>query len=193
MKRVTVFLFSSIIFLTAIAQTKDPALDKRLKEYMALSKKLDFEKLMDYMHPKIFKVVPKEQLVELFRSSFENGMMTIEMDSLSVLKASSPYTYQGSVYRRIDYFLSMNLKLNDSSFLKTDSTREAFIDQMKAGFPGAAVSYVNKENYLNIDTKKIMFAIKDPNLKWMFIGYENNQGQMMEMLIPKQVLTYFKL
>jgi hypothetical protein len=194
MKRFYLLLVGSILVLSANAQSQtDADLKKRLNEYIAYTRQMNFEKLVDYVHPNLFKIIPKDQMVNAMRSVFENEMLNIAIDSFRVLKMSTDYNYQKSLYRKIDYFISMNLKINDSTVLKDTAKRSDFIEQMQTGFPGAAVGYVEKGNYLNIDTRKVMFAVKDPNLKWMFIGFEDKQRELMEQLIPKDVLSYFKL
>src|SRR5215471_8274006 len=194
MRRIYLLLLGSILLLSANAQSQtDAELKKRLNEYIAYTRQMNFEKLVDYVHPNLFKIVPKDQMVNAMRSVFENEMLNIAIDSFKVLKMSPDYNYQKSLYRKIDYFISMNLKINDSTILRDTAKRSDFIVQMQTGFPGAVIDYVEKGNYLNIDTRKIMFGVKDPNLKWMFIGFEDKQRELMEQLIPKDVLTYFKL
>jgi hypothetical protein len=193
MKRLSFFCLAVILFISATAQQKDKELEARLNDYIAQTKNLNFDKLMEYVHPNLFKVIPKDQMREAMRGVFENEVLKISIDSFSILQMSPAYTYQSSIYRKIDYFISMNLRLNDSSILKDTSQRYPFIAQMKDGFPGANINYVESGNYLNIDTRKIMLGIKDPNSKWMFLGFEDKQRDMMEKLIPKEVLAYFKL
>jgi hypothetical protein len=194
MKRLSFLFLAFAFFISAIGQQKtDKELEARLKDYIAQTRNMNFDKLMDFVHPNLFKIIPKDQLKEIMRSGFENEALKIAIDSFSVLQMSPGYTHENSIYRRIDYFISLNLKLTDTSILKDSSQRNGLIEQMKGGFPGADISYVEHGNYLNIDTRKIMFGIKDPNAKWMFLGYEDKQREMLEKLIPKPVLTYFKL
>src|SRR5206468_8254466 len=101
MKHLIFLALVCFIFLSTSAQkTADPVFKKRLNEYIALTKQLNFEKLMDYVHPKLFKIVPRDQMLQMFQSAFENEMMSISIDSLSILQTSPAYSYQGSLYRK---------------------------------------------------------------------------------------------
>src|SRR5438067_11578732 len=49
------------------AQSKDDAAFKqRLEEYMRLTRQLRFEEIMNFTHPSMFAIVPKDQLVTMY-------------------------------------------------------------------------------------------------------------------------------
>ena len=160
---------------------------------MMLNKKMDFEKLMDYIHPNLFNIASKEQMAEMFKSAFDNEALTITMDSLSVIAISPSFSNKGSLYRKVDYYISLSMKFKDSSILKDDESVATSIAQMKSAMDADNVKYIKPDNRLQIDSRKIMIAIKDNGKEWMFLGYEAKQSDLMQSLVPIEVLKNFKL
>jgi hypothetical protein len=179
--------------LSTLAQ-RDTSLQRRLDEYLAANRQLDFEKLMNYIHPKLFEIVPREQMIELFKSVFDNPQMTISMDSMSVTGISKSFNFNGAEYKKVDYYLGMSMRFKDSTLLKDQDKISQIQEGVKTSMGAEKVKYVAENNSLAIDAKKIMFAIKDnPRTQWMFVGYEPQQREIMKTLIPEEVLTNFKL
>jgi hypothetical protein len=173
---------------------RDTSLQRRLDEYLAANKQLDFEKLMNYIHPKLFEIVPREQMIELFKSVFDNPQMTISMDSMSVTGISKSFNFNGAEYKKVDYYLGMSLRFKDSTLLKDQDKISQIQEGVKTSMSADNVKYISENNSLAIDAKKLMFAIKDnPHTQWMFVGYEPQQREIMKTLIPEEVLTNFKL
>jgi hypothetical protein len=192
-KKLPLLLFIAITSLSSPAQ-KDTSLQRRLDEYLVANRQLDFEKLMNYIHPKLFQIAPKEQMIELFKSIFDNPQMTISMDSMSITGISKSFNFKGAEYKKVDYYLWLSVRFKDTSVLKEKDKVSEIEERVKTAMGAQNVKYIPEDNSLAIDTRKIMFAIKnDPRTLWMFIGYEPQQMEMMKMLIPTEVLTNFKL
>jgi hypothetical protein len=192
-KKLVVLFFIALTCLSTLAQ-HDTALQRRLDEYLLANKQLNFEKLMSYIHPKLFEIAPKEQMIELFKSLFDNPQMTISMDSMSVTGLSKSFTFKGAEYKKVDYYVGMSMRFKDTAALKEQDKISDIEQRVKTAMDAQNVKYIPQDNRLAIDARKIMFAIKDnPQTQWMFIGYEPRQMEMMKMLIPTDVLTNFKL
>ena len=192
-KKFPLLLFIALCSLSTLAQ-RDTSLQRRVDEYLAANKQLDFEKLMNYIHPKLFQIVPREQMIELFKSIFDNPQMTISMDSMSVTGISKSFNFKGAEYKKVDYYIAMSLRFKDSTVLTDQDKVSEIQEQVKTSMSADNVKYIAENNSLAIDAKKIMFAVKDnPRTQWMFVGYEPQQREMMKTLVPEEVLTNFKL
>ena len=192
-KKLLLLAFIVLSSLSTLAQ-RDTSLQRRLDEYLAANKQLDFERLMNYIHPKLFDIVPREQLIELFKSIFDNPQMTISMDSMFVKGISTSFNFKGAEYKKVDYYVGMSLRFKDSTVLTDQDKLSEIQERVKTSMSAENVKYIAQSNSLAIDAKKIMFAIKDnPHTQWMFVGYEPQQREMMKTLVPEEVLTNFKL
>jgi hypothetical protein len=192
-KKLPILLFVALCSLSTLAQ-RDTSLQRRLDEYLVANKQLDFEKLMNYIHPKLFEIVPREQMIELFKSIFDNPQMMISMDTMSVTGISRSFNFKGAEYKKVDYYLGMSVRFKDSTVLKDQDKLAEIQERVKTAMSAENIKYIAENNSLAIDTKKIMFAVKDnPRTQWMFVGYEPQQREMMKTLVPEEVLTNFKL
>lgn len=191
-------LFTLLALLASVVvfaqKSSDPELNKRISEYMRLTEQLKFDEVMDYTHPKIFTIAPREQLVEIFKTSFDNESMKISFDSTGIISISEPFKLESASYRRIDYWMAINITFKDTSALADES----FVSNMKTslanGFPGAKIEYNKATKKFEINTSTLMIAIKDDAQKpWMFLGYQKNDNGLSKMLYPQEVLDHFKL
>jgi hypothetical protein len=192
-KKLPILFLVALCSLSTLGQ-RDTSLQRRLGEYFVANKQLDFEKLMNYIYPKLFEIVPREQMIELFKSIFGNPQMTVSMDSMSVTGISESFNFKGAEYKKVDYYVGMSLQFKDSTVLKDQDKLADIQERVKTSMSAENIKYVAENNSLAIDLKKIMFAVKDnPRTQWMFVGYEPQERDMMKTLVPQEVLTNFKL
>ena len=194
MKKLTVLLLPFFFFAASAQKATDTQLTNRLKEYFAFSKNLELGKAMDYMHPKLFDIMPKEQLVETMQAAFNNPQMKFSFDSMSVVGISPNFKSGVATYRKVDYFMSMNITLSDSLDLKNQVLAAAMRASFETGFPGKKITINTESNSVNVRGTELLFAIKDPQAtEWMFLGYDRSNPQLIGRLFPKPVRQHFKL
>lgn len=194
MKKLTVLLLPFFFFAASAQKITDVQLTKRLNEYFAFTKNLELDKAMDYMHPKLFAIAPKDQLVATMEAAFNQPEMTFSFDSMSVGAISPIYKAGTESYRKVDYFMSMNITLSDSLDLKNPVLAAAMQSSFKTGFPGKKIVINTETNSINVKGTELLFAIKDPKApEWMFLGYDRNNPQLIRLLFPKAVRQHFKL
>lgn len=195
MRILLVWISTCFIIVSASSQVpvSDRDLQKRLDEYMMFNKQLNFQKLMDYIHPVLFKVVPRDKFVEIFDQSFNNDKMKIVIDSMIISAIGPSFKHGESLYKKIDYYMSMDLILKDTTSKNEEDFVPTMINAIQNGFPDHSVSYDKDSDKFTIKGSDIMFAIKDkPQAKWMFLGYQKNP-EMINALYPKDVIVHFKL
>ena len=194
MRKCILFFFILLINSVVIAQSNDPQLKKRLDKYLELNKELKFTELMTYIHPSLFKLVPKEQLIEVFEKAYDNEAMHISIDSAAILLISPAFKYAGASYKKIDYSMKMGIYFKDTAQLNDPSFRNLMITSLGSGFNDGAARYDSTTKTILINGKNVMMAIKDnDSAEWMFLGIEKKQPDFMKMLFKPQVITHFKL
>ena len=192
MKKLAFILLLITTTFISSAQTTDAQLTQRLNHYMQLNKALDFEQIMDYMHPVLFTVAPKEAMQQTMEQAFNSEEMKISIDSLQVLTIGADFKEGEAVYKKVDYFMSMSMVFKEN-MLEDASFREVMTAAMQEAFGNKQVSYDEKKKALIISGNEIMFAIKDnPKAAWLFLGYEKNP-QLVEAIFPKGVIAHYKL
>lgn len=191
------FFFLLVVFtaLSASAQQNniDAKLTQRLNTYMQLNRNLDFEPMMDYIYPALFKVAPRDAILQSFKDAFNNDAVKIKFDSIAVRTIGADFKSKGGTFKKIDYYMSMRMSFTDTSFLSNADARKMMLESMQTTFPGKEVSFNEKDKALLIIGNEIMFAVKEnATTEWMFIGYEKNP-ELIQALFPQDVIAHFKL
>jgi hypothetical protein len=195
MKKLFFFLTFFLASFITIAQTSDdPKLNDRLSTYMRLNRELKFEALMDYIHPSLFKIATRKQMVDAFKSVFNNPQMKMQIDSTHVTAISKSFRHKTALFKKVDYYMELTLQFNDTAVYK----KEGFIDAMTAalnkGFPLSNVAFNANRQAFEIKGLSKMLAIKDTDAaKWFFLGIDADKAAMMRQLLPKEVISHFKL
>lgn len=193
MKETLTLAFAFLFSILSFAQVKsgDADLDRRLAEYLQANEQKDFETVMDYMHPNLFKIVPKQQMIDLFKQTFSSPEMAMEMSDLGINSVSKPFIHAGSAYRKALYRMTIRIRFADSSVTEGDGP-QTIVENFKAGFPGKSVTYDADTKSFVVKGEEIMFAIRNPGKPWLFLGYKDEPA-LLRKLFPAAVITHFKM
>jgi hypothetical protein len=188
---ILIALFSSL--LASAQKTNDAEFDKRLNDYMRLNKELQFDELMNYTHPRIFKLASREQMVQILKQTFDNEHFSMSLDSIAVTNVSGNFKDNNVLYKKIEYWMDMKMTIKDTSATHNQN----FIDQMKSGleigFPDGKVTFNEATGKFDVQTSAIMIAIKDNDATpWLFLGYQKN-ASLLNQLYSTEVIEHFKL
>lgn len=189
------FLFFSFVALAAAAQKNaDAQLTARLQEYMDHNRQLNFEKVMDYMHPKLFTVAPREAIVQAMQQAFTNEQITFRFDSMAVVSIGPVFKFNNIAYRKVAYFMTMTMTFGDSTDLSQKEVAAVMRRSFEKGFPGKKIVVDPATNAVQVSGTEILFALKDPQQKdWLFLGYDRSKPQLTNLLYPKTVRQYYKI
>lgn len=194
MKNLLCVLLLLVSLLAQAQKNIPPELTTRLNDYMKLTKEMNVDGLIEYMHPKLFSIAPKAALIESMKSMFQNEELKVRFDSTSIVDISPVFKLGTAAYHKIRYYSVLSLVLPDSMDLSNPEFADVMLKSMKKGFPGKVVVISKQENAIQVKGTDIMFAIKDPSVKnWMFLGYDSGKKELNNRLHPKAVRDHFKL
>jgi len=159
---------------------------------MKWSSELNFEKIMDYIHPSLFRIVPKETMLQALKAPFESDDVKISLDSLEVVQVSPVFSFAGSDYRKVTYRIVMDMYFSDKEAVEDKAFIDLVLNGLQGEFPNSKVSFDKTKKSFHISGRDILIAIKDKNAQWMFIGAEKDQ-ELMEKLFSKEVREKFQL
>lgn len=173
----------------------DTSLPQRLNLFIEANSKMDLEKVLDYTYPKLFTIVPKEQILEIMKASFNNEQMSIRLDSL---RADSIYpvfqTKQGS-YAKILYSMkmTMHLKKQDADSSKKKENADAMLLAMKSQLGEKRVRMDGAGNII-LHVSAVMVAAKDIYADdWCFVNLKDGDpitSQLFSKEIIDKLATY---
>ena len=183
-------------FLTTVSQAQkiaDPELKSRLDTYMRLTHELRFEELMDYTHPSIFGLMPREQLVSAMREAFDNERMSMTIDSARATTVSPDFVVKNIHYKKVDYTMLVQVHFKDTSLFDKPDFVPTISAAFQKSFEGGTVTFDPVSHNFFIRASSLMMAIKDsPAKPWLFLGYQKD-STLIHRLYPQEVITHFKL
>jgi hypothetical protein len=192
MKKLSYLIILLLVSIAGFSQT-DTSLIRRLKEYTRLNKELKFVELMEYLHPSLFELAPKEQMIGLFENVYDNDDMKITIEKIEVRTISDPFTLKAAKYHRVDYDMVSQMKFKDESKLSDSNTIKSMVSSFQEALPGKEVGFNTSGKYFVIKGSDIMIAIKDsPQAQWFFLGYVGS-NEMGKKLFAPELVEHFKL
>lgn len=190
-------LLCALLFLASFAvfaqvRSGNADLDKRLSEYLVLNKALDFEKLIEYVHPSIYKIAPKAEILKSFQGIFNDPDMKVGIDSLAIVDFGQQFRHNNTEYTKVNYHMTLSLLFRDSSIYEMPDFESTLVKSLSDAFTGKNVRYHKASKTFIVEGVDVMYGIRDANAPWMFLGYQRNE-QMVKALFPQAVIDYFKM
>jgi len=180
---VTTSVFAQVDSARAVTEIQD-----RLDIYFKANEEKDFDTILDMVYPKLFDLVPREQMKSQF-VAMDAGGMRFSIYDMATSDFSVPFVHAGEQFVLVDYTHGMDLIL-------TDSTTQASAGMMLAAFQGQygedKVSY-DQENYnFTIDINKKMLAIAPLDSdEWTFLDFNSDNPAVLNMLFDEAVAGHF--
>lgn len=184
----------SVLFLiscgTSKKKTPEPetgaSLNQRLDEYMKLNDEMKFDRIMDYIYPKLFTIAPKDQILKAMEEGFNNDEMKIELDSMKIEKMHPEFEMENGSFAKVDYSMIMVFQFLSGG--DDPSENNIMVESMKEKYGKENVRYDNEKRMIRIKEKSKMVAVKDSYAKeWSFVSL-NEDDPMINQLFSKDVL-----
>jgi hypothetical protein len=208
----------SLVILCACGSKKKGAenatgetLEQRLDGFLKANQSLDFEKIMDYTYPKVFKFSSRDQVMRELKDGFSSEVLDISMDSLKVIRIHPVFTMDGGEYAKVEYsmLMLMDVKGDDDETTtpadtldKTDHAinNDAYpapqttlmVTLLEGQYGKGNVSADPKTGIIKIRMISDMAAIKDDLSKdWSFINLKSDDPKLLNMLLSKELQEKF--
>jgi hypothetical protein len=184
------FLFFFSFGVMANAQTTDPVFNKRLSEYIDISRDLKIDLLLNYMYPRIFEIAPRKDLKAALEGAYHNESISIKLDSVITGKVDPISKFSKGAFTRFEYKAVMTVQLLGENM---EGKADAVLQNFKLKFGEKNVSYDNDTKLFRIRQHKEALAIKDNFSKnlWTFIGLEKEMN--LTAIIPAAVKTHYHI
>ncbi len=189
-----IFLFALLGSLAATAQKKaaDPNLSTRLQQYGQLTLSHQYDKLIDYIYPRTFELVPREMLVDAMTAMFaDTSILKVSIDTAYVIGYHSPYKYKGGIYQKLDYVTKMSMVYTDSS---ADSLTNLTLGLFQLKYGEANASYNPDTRAYQIKTTESMLAIRDSySPEWTLLRIAQSEAcNLLPRKVAKKMCRHIK-
>ena len=169
------------------SQTIEPLKVEIEKIYQA-TVVLDYDAILDATYPKVFEIVPKEQMKEVLKSTFNGG----EGIKIKLLPTQPEFSF-GEIFKidnqsfcLVDHNLSMQLTMDE----KMEDV-EMMISIFKSALETEKVTFDEQTNTFTIHKRSTMIGIYDEftNNSWKFLNKDKNNVLANKLLSEKVIKT----
>lgn len=177
----------SLLFLTNIyAQEYKPAINRDYKTYSQLVMDKKFEEAMQYTSPEVFKIFPKNSLIQAMKAAFAMPGLEFHIELPDIINYGELKTID-----QIDYIRFSTLNIFR---IKTEETQNAepakYLIAFKKFFGDENVSYDENTKLFRIESiKDVLASSTDKGQNWKFIVLDNEKIiNILQGIIPSEVL-----
>lgn len=193
MNKIIAISFFSLLLTKNSSSQQDTSLSNRVNEVMKFTQVMDFEKVLDYTYPKLFSIVPREELKEVLISSFETEEFITSLDSLNVLTIFPVFAIGDESFAKLKYSMLMRMKFKEASDTTDKTDMNMMVGIMEMQFGKGYVRYDHLNNTIVIFITTTLIAIKNKtDDKWNFVNFDEENQAMIDMLFSKEVQDKLK-
>ncbi|MEN3324218.1 hypothetical protein VP395_10795 [Mariniflexile soesokkakense] len=196
--KIFIFCFLTVGFISKNAAQE--LNNSELKQVDNLAKQMfddmnnrDFDALLQMTHPKVFDILPKEDMKNFLKSMFEGTEeFSIELPKMGPsYKLSELYSEEENTlkYAFISYDMDFKMTFNKQEF--DDDAKEMMVPMMKA--QGMEVEFIsnNAMNVLMKDSLTIILKDNSTNNEWVMVNY-NPDSPLFYQIVPSKLLEKAK-
>ncbi|MDV6169807.1 hypothetical protein R1T16_15325 [Flavobacterium sp. DG1-102-2] len=184
MKKIILLAFLVTAPLFATAQDK-ASLAKDAQRMLDYTFAENYKGLMDLTYPKIFDLIPKEQMLEMLPKMLKGEGYTIKLD-----KVPENFTFgdikkiEGGSYAVVSYDTQMRMIFTERP---ADKEIETMTTMFKENMKASVATFDKTDNSFLIKKRSQMIAAADAatGQKWTFLNNEN--PQLIEKLFSENI------
>ena len=188
MKKQIIFLLACILFTTISFSQDLNALKAEIQKTYDATIALNYDKILDYTYPKLYKLVPRDKMKEALIATF-NGTDEMKVKILAVdpnFNYGEIKTIDDQKICLVKHNLSMEITLNET--LEEEDV-EMMFDLLKSSMETEDITFDKKKTTFKINKIATMIAISDELTKnqWRFLN-KDKENKLMAMLLNKKVV-----
>jgi len=193
MRFFTTLFFAFLITTSSFSQSQKETIEKEAQTYYDYMTNMNLDGVLDYMHPKMFDMAPKEQMKAGMEQMFNSPQMKIEFISNTITSISDTKELDEVTYAVV-YF---NSKMRMTFLTEKDKPEEQRTDYLELMKSTMAVQFGSENVTIDAETTSLvinndanMFAIKDSQYDgWKFLSNEKNMAAFVNSIVPEAVRT----
>ncbi len=160
-------------------------LKRALDEYSNATINNDIPKLLTFVYPKVFTLLPKEKMKAMLEQMYASGkapnITEINHKNIDPIKK-----YDKGLYTVITSDMSMELKSPTPDNAKFESI---LLEKLQRQMGSEAKVSLNKKDHLFIVQRESkIIGINENNMGWKFVGYEQAKKYAAKNIIPKSIV-----
>lgn len=186
------FLITFVFLFSCLIGQEKSLIKPQVLEIIESSKSGNFDKVIENTYPKVFELMPKEQMLVMMKQMLNNPQFEISFQDINPdLKISEIKEIKGEKYAMVQYTNSMLMKFNDMDGIDPEMMLNLFKEQYKDG----NVTYDKDSKTFSIRERSKMLAISDEftNGEWKYLNIDKGSNVFLYKFISEDVIKEFEL
>jgi len=192
-KTILILLISLNLSTTVFCQNYKKDIEVLFMEYLNSIINRDFEKSTHYISDDFYKIISREQTVQLMEKTFNNPGLEFHIKEPKIIEVKDSELIEHKFYSLLTYSNILYIRfLYTGEKEETTNEHRSRINLTKSSleqtFCSKNVNYDDKTDFFEIYTEKQVYAIsKNGETDWKFIVLDKKQKDILEKLLPKQL------
>lgn len=188
---IIISIFSIFSNSQSIKVDYDSQIKTSFNSFVTNIKNKNINNAVEFIYPKFFKVVAKEQMKQILNFTYNNPALGITILEYKTTKIENPEKINNELFSIINYTSKMNFKMDWNSIPNGLNMKKAIIDGLYKKFGKENVSYNSKGDYYLINSKMKACAISSNGKDWKFLILEESYKNKLNNILPKKILDKF--
>jgi hypothetical protein len=188
----TYLLLAFLATTIGFAQTLETLKADTKKMYDA-SYNMNYEEVTNFTYPKVFDLIPKEQMLEMLDQTFNNETMRVRLVSVDPkFVFSDIQKIESKTVAVVNYNNAMRIIFEQKM---TDEEGIKMVENFKNAGNYSIAKFEKERNAMYLEGPATMIAVADESTKneWKFLNYEKGQSQMATTVLGESLVTKLKL
>jgi hypothetical protein len=183
----SILLITFLISTTFSAIAQDMAtLKVEAKKAYESSAKMNYDAIFETTYPKVFDIIPKEQMKEMFAQMMSNEQFNIKLVQVEPNLSFGKIKKIGNqTFCLVDHDNVMEMAFNEPV-----EDAEMMIDLFKSSMEAKEVTYNKEKNTFTIKLRSTLIAVADDltSNKWKFLN-KDKENKLFTMIFNEKVKT----
>lgn len=184
--RIILFLLTLCVIQQTSAQAYKDSIRNQFMYYNELLRTKEFAKSMDYLNTAVYKIAPKEDLLQAIEQTFNSPDLEIKLSTPAIKNIGDSRVIDKVTYSVFEYSGDMSMRFK-SEEMKNDTTG-ATKTLLATQFGEENVTHDKSTGFYNIKVLKKVVANSSDSKKWTFLVIEESQKEVLSTLVPKELL-----
>lgn len=187
MKNKLITTFFILISIFSLAQTKvssdEIQIKKSLTYFVNSVKAKNMNQAVNCIYPKLFTIVPKEQMIQGLEMSYNNPMLKVNIQNFNFGGIEKPELIGNEYFSITNYGFKMQCDVSAAN----DEMQMNIEKALKGKYGKNNVKAVRKGIY-DIDAKMRACAVSTDKKNWKFLILEKSYKPYLNKILPKKII-----
>ena len=182
------FFFSIFSYSQQKQISYEDNIRKSLNSFIDNMKSKNINNAVEYIYPKYFKVVSKDQMKQILNITYNNPALNLKIIDFKITNVEKPEKISSELFSITHYSVKMNLKIDWQSIPNGQKMKTQINDGLYKKFGRDNVTYISNGDYYIINSKRRACGVSNNGKEWKFLIIEENYKPQLINVLPKKII-----